>query len=248
MSRFLHYFFLLHLLIVSLSIPAEAQSENVQKLLDQRIQKKYNVGIIVAVVTPAGIEYFSAGKVSNIPNAPPVTPETIFPLASITKIFTTLAFANQVIQHKVALNAKAQPYMPKPIILPEWHGQALRLVDLATHTAALPPIPGIVFTDNFYATVTVETIAQFLNHYHLPYRPGTRYLYGDLSIALLGLAVEDIAGENFQNYIEDTVLKPLHMHNTFFQVPAEKKPQLVTGYNPADEPVSFWQFNVMAQP
>ncbi|MBS0349569.1 MAG: beta-lactamase family protein [Proteobacteria bacterium] len=230
---------------------ANAQAENIQKILDQRVQKNYNVGIIVAIVTPDHTDYYQAGKLNSNPNAAPINSDTLFPLASITKVFTTLAFANQVTQGRVALNAPAQPYMPKPIILPKWHGHAIRLVDLATYTAgmpaALPFRAGVTaLTDNPYSTVTTADFAQFLGHYQLPYRPGSQYLYSNLSIALLGLAVETITAEPFQNYMAETIFQPLNMHSTFFQIPMEKSSQLVTGYSPIDQPVASWQFKSMA--
>ena len=232
-------------------IQADAQAENIQKILDERVQKNYNVGIIIAIVTPDHTDYYQAGKLNNNPNSPQINADTLFPLASITKVFTTLAFANQVIQGRVALNAEAQPYMPKPIILPKWHGQAIRLVDLATYTAgmspALPFRAGITaLTDNPYSTVTLKDFARFLDHYQLPYRPGSQYQYSNLSIALLALAVETIAAEPFEKYIEDTIFKPLNMHSTFFQIPVKKKSQLVTGYDPIDQSVTAWQFDAMA--
>lgn len=129
----------LFLFPIVLFIQADAQAENIQKILDERVRKNYNVGIIIAIVTPDHTDYYQAGKLNNNPNSPPIDADTLFPLASITKVFTTLAFANQVIQGRVALNTEAQPYMPKPMTLPKWHGQAIRLVDLATYTAGMSP-------------------------------------------------------------------------------------------------------------
>lgn len=242
---------LLFAFFISFIVQAQAASETTQKILNERVQKQYNVGIIVAIITPQGTDYFEAGRTSKDTNAPLINQETIFPIASITKVFTTLALANQVIQGRAKLNSEAQAFMPKAVVLPQWRGQAIRLVDLATYTAGMPeaaPLnPGLTVLDNNpYSKVTTEDFAQFLNHYQLPYRPGSHYIYSNLSIALLGLAIEQITGEKFRTYLDNVIFKPLDMHSTFFEVPAEKKPQLVTGYNPVDHPVSSWQFKDMA--
>lgn len=252
LTKLAKFFYMSALFLFSIALfgHAEAQSEDIQKILDERVQKGYNVGIVVAIVTPDHTDYYQAGRLADNSSSALVNADTLFPLASITKVFTTLAFANSVIQDRVALNAEAQRYMPKPIILPKWPGRAIRLVDLATYTAGMPPaLPfrsGVTaLEDNPYSTVTTEDFARFLDHYQLAYRPGSRYEYSNLSIALLGLAVEVITGEAFQNDVEDTIFKPLNMHSSFFQIPAEKKSQLVTGYSPIDQPVSSWQFNAM---
>lgn len=170
---------------------------------------------------------------------------TVFPIASITKVFTTLALAQQVLAGKVKLSDAAQSCMPKSMLLPTYHGTPIRVIDLATHMSGLPSSPLGVGRVNPYKDITEKRLATLLLKMKLLTKPGTNYEYSDLGMAVLGQCIATVAAKPYRQVINENILQPLHMDNTFFEIPQKYSGNVAQGYQ-ADKPVAHWQFNVMA--
>lgn len=132
----------------------------------------------------------------------PVTPKTIFGLASITKTFTALALLSLVDAGKLKLDDTLDKHIGK---LPDtWKKLTIR--QLATMTAGIPTgIP------KERAWPEEMTIIQGLP---LMFKPGTRYCYSNPSYRTLGTVIESVSGKPYLEYIESTILKPLSMTST----------------------------------
>jgi len=233
-------------LVLCLPSLAFSKSEAIQKLLDTYVKQGYTTGIAVAIIQPKEVTFYNAGKMTRTSRAHPITNNTIFPIASITKIFTTVALANEALQDKVDLNKPAQLCMPPGIRLPFYHRDyPIRVINLATHTASLAPMPGQIGRANPYKDVSKSTIARYLRYHRLIYPPGSRYIYSDLGIALAGFCVAEVAKMPYQEYIEEKILRPLNLRSTLFSIPWYRKPDLVTGYKADGEKARYWKTAAM---
>src|SRR5262249_54907035 len=90
-------------------------------------------GLVVSVVTASRSQSYFYGATKVGGTAAPVG-NTIFELGSLTKVFTGLVLAQQVVDGKMALSDEAQRYLPSGAALPRFEGQAITLLDLATHS------------------------------------------------------------------------------------------------------------------
>ena len=97
---------------------SDTESSAVQRLIKERVDDNYNVGLVVAVIDSKGSHFFSYGKTSKLTNSSLVNEKTIFPIASVTKVFTTLLLATDVINGHVKLIDPAQKYLPDDLKLP----------------------------------------------------------------------------------------------------------------------------------
>lgn len=147
---------------------------------------------------------------ANLDKRKPVDPkETIFRIASISKCITGIALAKMVEEGEVDLDAsfyKYVPYYPK-----KKYDFSLR--QLAGHTAGIRAYRGKEFALNIPFSIK-ESIEIFKND-PLIFEPGQGYLYNSFDFVLLSLAMEEVAGVPFEDYVKEKILDPLGMSNTF---------------------------------
>lgn len=151
----------------------------------------------------------------------PVSAETIFEIASLTKVFTSEALAMELLQGKMQLNEPVTDYLGLGRQIPL--GQ-VSLQHLATHTASLPRVPpGGHYTQD-----------KVLHYFGLHWRPewpiGTRYLYSNVGFGLLGYALANVEGIGYYQVLEKLILQPLGMHSTWIVVPPAMQGSYAQGF------------------
>ncbi|HEX3815238.1 MAG TPA: serine hydrolase [Mycobacteriales bacterium] len=144
------------------------------------------------------------------------TSDTIYDLASLSKLFTSLVATQQLERGKLALERTVASYLPKFAANGK---QDITILQLMTHTSGLPadPSPGL-WTYPTYAERVAAIYAV------KPQNPaGTVYLYSDLNMMTLGKLVELVTGKSLDVVVRDGVTEPLGMHDTMYNPPASLK-------------------------
>ncbi|MEW1696433.1 serine hydrolase domain-containing protein [Streptomyces sp. NPDC091278] len=140
----------------------------------------------------------------------PVTRDTVFDLASVSKLFTSLLAVQQIERGRLVLDARVAVY------LPEFGGDGKREVtvrQLLTHTSGLRSwIP-------LYEEPTREGERRRLREEEPLHPPGSAYLYSDLNLIALQLLLEEITGLGLDVLLHDEITAPLGMHRTRFAPP-----------------------------
>jgi CubicO group peptidase (beta-lactamase class C family) len=144
--------------------------------------------------------------------SPRPTRETLWDLASLTKIIaTTTALAQLVESGKVELDAPVQRYVP------EWTGTNQELVTvrhLLTHTSGLPSFrPYDTLTHN------PDSLATMLFNTTLDRRPGERMVYSDIGAFMMGRVIENVSGLRLDQYVGRFISAPLRLRETTFNPP-----------------------------
>jgi CubicO group peptidase (beta-lactamase class C family) len=209
-------------------------SARAEKILNSRA----SVGLALGVVRPDGLEQFHAHGVADVTTRQPVTADTVFRVASITKTFTAVAVMQLWEQGRLDLDSPASEYLRAYAIVPgqaEWPPATLR--HLLTHTAGIgEEVPRTAalrrdFGESVPADQPVPTLAE---HYggelRLDTEPGTRFRYTDHGPATLGQVVEDVSGMPFAQYLRKHVFAPLGMFDTDLERSDRFLPRLATGY------------------
>lgn len=143
----------------------------------------------------------------------PMTPDTIFDLASVTKTFTTIAVLQQVEAGRVDLDAPVATYLPA--FAANGKGD-ITVRDLLTHTGGLP-----AWVNLYSAYPTVEERIAAVLGVTPTAEPGEAYVYSDLGLITLGLVVEEVTGQSLDHAIARGITEPLGMTDTMFNPPAE---------------------------
>ncbi|MBF6059250.1 serine hydrolase [Nocardia terpenica] len=144
------------------------------------------------------------------------TTDTIFDLASLTKLFTATVSVRLMQQGRLALHDTVVKYLPDYAS----HGKSdITILQLLTHTSGLPPDP----TPPLWTYATrAEKIAAILAT--VPQSPaGSAYLYSDLNFLSLQQVVETITGRTLDVLVRDGITAPLGMTDTMFNPPAALK-------------------------
>ena len=196
------------------------------------------VGLAVGVVSDGSLTSFSATGVADIAERTPITADTVFRIASITKTVTAVAVLQLWEQGLVDLDAPANEYLRSYRLVPAdpgWRPATLR--HLLTHTAGIPevvPARGAFLPDLGESVKVGTPLPSLAEHYRgrlrLVAEPGTRFRYGNHGFATLGQIVEDVSGEPLDRYVRRHVFDPLGMDHTDLVRSERVTPWLATGY------------------
>jgi serine-type D-Ala-D-Ala carboxypeptidase/endopeptidase len=173
--------------------------------------------------------------------------ETIFQIASLTKIFTALLFADAAKRGEVGLHDRLEQYLRAPTAT--FEGRPITLLDLATHTSGLPLRPHSRIDrsqDNPYAGYTEADLYADLGAVRLSRPPGSMFDYSNFGYGLLGEALCRRTGQSFRELLSLRILDPLRMTDTALDLSRSMRSRLVQGYDIDFKPARPWTFGVLA--
>jgi serine-type D-Ala-D-Ala carboxypeptidase/endopeptidase len=161
----------------------------------------------------------------------------------VTKVFTALILVDMVRQGEVDLRDPVAQYLSPKVNIAERAGRSITLQELATHTSSLPGMP-----DNFLpgdpsnpcADYSVEQLYGFLSGHQLTRDVGSHYEYSNLGFGLLGHALAQRAGLDYEALVRGRVLQPLGMTSTAVTLSSELRSRLSHGHDHELAPVSNW--------
>jgi len=213
----------------------------IRNLLAARIKaiggEQAGVGIVIGVISPRGRQIVSAGRRSSGDSNPP-DGDTVFEIGSVTKTFTALLLAEMAEQHEVALNDPAEKYLPTGFRIPEQKGKTISLLDLATHTSGLPFMPNesALPSESAATKYSVTDLRRFMAGYELRSEIGKKWEYSNIGYWLLGEALADRAGVDYETLLRRRVVAPLGLTNTDFEVSSKMKTNFAGGHNAVLQP------------
>jgi len=144
----------------------------------------------------------------------PASPETVYRVGSVSKLYTDIAVMQLVEQGKLDLDAPVVEYLPE--FHPRGDGvETITLRHLMAHRSGLvrePPV-GNYFDDSEPA---IAAIVESLADTDLVYPVGSRERYSNAAIVVVGAVVQAAAGKPFADHIRETVLEPLGMATSSF--------------------------------
>ncbi|MGO9009917.1 MAG: serine hydrolase [Bryobacteraceae bacterium] len=227
-------------------VPPDAE---IRRILVQRVDERHQaVGMVAAVVEPAGTRVVAYGKVAK-DDARPLNGDTVFEIGSITKVFTALLLADMAQHGEVKLDDPISKYLPEGVKAPQRDGKEITLAELATHTSGLPRLPNNMSPKDFvnpYADYSAEKLYAFLSSYQLPRDPGEKWEYSNLATGLLGQLLALRAGRDYETLVATRIAAPLGMASTRITLTPEMKARMAAGYNASLEPAKNWDFEALA--
>jgi CubicO group peptidase (beta-lactamase class C family) len=162
-----------------------------------------------------------------------VDEKTLFEIGSIGKPFTALLLADMVEQGELSYNDPIDKFLPDSLNVPDFNGQAIKLIDLVTHTSGLPVIPDNLAPadeDNPYADYTIEQMYSALERSSLRRNPGQQYEYSNLGPGLLGHILSLVSGKSYEELVVERITDELGMPDTRVNLTLEQQNRLATGY------------------
>ncbi|MFZ0537677.1 MAG: serine hydrolase [Candidatus Sulfotelmatobacter sp.] len=193
---------------------AAVRLSSVDAVIEQAIHDGNIPGAVLLVGHNGHVIYRKAyGNRALEPRREPMTLDTIFDLASLTKVIaTTTAVMQLVEQGKVRLNDPVAKYLPE---FAQNGKDDVTIRQLLTHYSGLAPDLDLKTPwegkDTAYRMAFAETPQD---------PPGSRFSYSDINFIMLGALVERVSGESLDEYCERHIFLPLKMMHTRFLPPA----------------------------
>jgi CubicO group peptidase (beta-lactamase class C family) len=162
--------------------------------------------------------------------ARPATPDTLYRIASITKLFTSTAIMQLRDAGKLRLDDPLVEHLPW-FRIGHAHPEAppVTIRHLLTHTAGLPREAGFPYwTEGAFPTA--EQIRARLAEQDAALPTETEWKYSNLGLALAGEIVAAVSGRAYFEYVAEHVLEPLGMRRTWVTTPPADHPDLAVGY------------------
>lgn len=187
-------------------------------------------GTVYGVIADGKLVLVDGLGVRDTQTGTAVDANTRFRIASMSKAFTALAILHLRDQGKISLEAPAARYVPELASwkLPTTDARAIAVADLLHHQSGL-------VTDDPWGdrqqmlsepefTALIESGVDFANV------PGLRHEYSNYGYALLGRIISNVTGRRYQDYIRETIMLPLGMTSTSYDVSSSPAGSRALGY------------------
>ena len=222
-------------------------TSEVKDHIKARVDNGLNVAIVVGLIDGDSVEYFSYGKTA-LENGQDVDENSVFEIGSISKTFTTIMLADEVLKGNMKLLDPLSKYLPKNVKVPSRNNRVITLKDLATHSSGLPRLPNNMSPtnpNNPYADYTIEQAYSFLSGYELPRDVGETFEYSNFGMGILGHALELKNNKTYEELLIERIANKLEMNNTRIVFTDNMKNHLAKGHSNGRE-VENWDLPSLA--
>jgi len=249
MQKFLCFCFLIVCFITAKCQPVSVDTL-VKTLGNKLVQQPNGAGLSIGIYYAGQTWLYNFGTVESGAIKPP-TENTLYEIGSLTKTFVSLTLAQAVVDKKVKLDDDIRKYLPGSYPNLEYNHQPITLLNLANTTSGLPdvlptapeslvknaPADSASFVvENYYNTLTEKDFFEALHTVKLDTLPGYYPRHSNCAAQLLGYIMQRVYNKPLYNIIQDNVLLPLHMQNTFFAASVPTGKQVANGYSSKGSP------------
>ena len=202
----------------------------IEKLFMAYVQRANMPGAAMGIIVDGELVWVKATGVRETTDKAPVTPDTVFRIASMTKSFTAMAILKLRDEGKLSLDDAVAKYIPALADLPypTKDSPAITIRHLLTHSEGFPE-------DNPWGdrqlAQTDETVRAWMRA-GIPFSttPGTAFEYSNYGFGILGQIVTRASGKEYGVYVRENILRPLGMNSSTFDMSAVPREHIALGY------------------
>ncbi|MFP2928539.1 serine hydrolase domain-containing protein [Pyxidicoccus sp. 3LG] len=174
-------------------------------------------GAMVRVSGPAS-HWLGTSGVADLRTNAPVPADGRFRIGSITKVFTATVVLQLAAERRVDLDRPIQHYLPG--LLPAGVYEPITVRQLLNHTHGLPGVPvpqkdPTWFFENRFRHWTPLELVSLAIAQGPRFRPGEQQEYGNIGYLFAGLLIEKVTGRPYGQAVQERILRPLHLRDTF---------------------------------
>lgn len=211
-----------------------AQEEgNPLKIIDQFLTEEYpknEPGAVILIAKKGKIVFKKAYGLASIKPKRKLKTNMVFPIASMTKQFTSAAILQLVEQGKISLQDTIQKYVP---YYPS-KKYPITIHHLLSQTSGIPDFFD-VDEKEFHLLAQEHTPEKLIAYYKdspLIFKPGKKWNYSNSNYPLLGVALEKVTGMSLKEYLRVNIFEPLEMFSSgLWYSSSIKKKKIPIGYN-----------------
>src|SRR5271168_1739825 len=204
------------LLLLAGCASAQTTHEQVDKIF-AKWDSTHSPGCALSVIKDGQIIYKHGYGMADLDHDIPITPETVFHVASISKQFTAAAILLLAEDGKLSLDDDVHKYITE---LPDF-GVRITLRHLLHHTSGLRDqweLLGLAGWRYSLDLITDDDVLELMSRQkELNFKPGDKYVYCNTGFTLLAQIVKRVSGESLREFTVNRIFKPLDMKSTHFR-------------------------------
>lgn len=207
-------------------------NEQVDAFINKQMKEQNIPGLGLLVMENGKIVKNQGYGFSNLELQTPVTPDSVFQIASAGKQFTALAILKLIETGKIAsLDDSIDKYLGNSLP-PNWKEITIR--QLLSHTSGIPNSPSDL---DFQKNYTEDQLLKLITKDKLAFQPGAKWMYSNGGYMLLGIIIHKVSGEFYWDYLQQIAFKPLDMTSTRVNILEDIIPNRAAGYELIDNQV-----------
>jgi CubicO group peptidase (beta-lactamase class C family) len=187
-------------------------------------------GMAVAIVREGEVEYMQGFGIAG-PGGQVVTPDTPFLLASVSKSITATAIMQLVEAGKIQLDDPVRKYLPW-FEVSGGEGGEITVLQLLYQTSGFSEINGVRLNLKPDSPDALEAGVRSLVEQKLLFQPGNDWEYSNINYSVLGLLIQQISGQTYEDYITQHIFTPLGMSHSYTSRQAARAAGAASGYYP----------------
>ncbi|NMC13106.1 MAG: serine hydrolase [Chloroflexi bacterium] len=188
-------------------------------VLDQALEKitaQYPyAGLAIGVVDQEKIIYTQSFGYQNLDTKIPISPVSLFSIASISKTFVAAAIMQLVEQGKLSLDTKLKSVLPYFHMADPRYLQ-ITIEQMLSHTSGIPDILDYTWDPPEYDDGALARYVRSMGKEKLVFAPGEKFVYSNTAYDILGQVIAEMSGQLFEDYIAAHILHPLGMKDSTF--------------------------------
>lgn len=185
-----------------------------ESYIEKRMEEQHVPGLSIAVSRNGALLYEKGFGYRDVSRGLPVTPQTVFGIASVTKSITALAILLLVKEGKLGLDDPIRHYLPELQWQTGMKSEQITIRHLLSHSTGVPPLLRKEHLLRF------DEHIQYINE--LEYQPlgeaGEYYSYCNDIFLLAGAIIERVTGKLYRRFVTESILSPLGMDRSTFSL------------------------------
>jgi CubicO group peptidase (beta-lactamase class C family) len=212
------------------AVPDKAALAEVDRIFDTWAIDAHVPGLVYGLVVDGKLVHVRGAGVQDVVSKKPVTPDSLFRIASMSKAFTALAILKLRDEGKIVLDAPAEIYVPelKAWKYPTADSPKITVRNLLTHSAGF--VEDNPWGDRQQVMPEADFTAMLNAGVPFARSPGLGMEYSNFGYATLGRIVSNVSGVRYEDYIKRTFMAPLGMASTGYDIFASPAARRVIGY------------------
>lgn len=223
----------------------------VDSLVRPYIQLKHTAGISIAFIKDGKVETYSYGETKKGEKQMPDVEKTLFEIGSISKTFTAILLADNVVKGKMLLQDPINKYLPDSLPTLAFKNVPITLKTLSNHTSGFPRLPMNLYqkgddANNPYQNYDEKRMFTYLKNFKPFKEVGINYDYSNFAVGLLGSILAKQNQTTYEQLLTDKICKPLKLKNTKITLKESENQYFAQGYDEKGKPTSAWDLNTLA--
>src|ERR1041384_1576998 len=208
-------------------LPTNEELGNRVDAIAKQMLSRPAAGISVAVARDGQLVFARGYGMANLEHSVPVTPETVFHIASISKNILSAVVLQLVDEGKLRLDDDVTKYVPEAPTL----GHHVTVRQLLNHTSGIYSFTSLSdAASNERLELTHEQVLGLIKDKLFDFKPGTRWRHNNSAFYLAGMVVERVTKQEYGTYVREHVFKPLGMSSASLCDARMVVPHLASGY------------------